>query len=130
MTFKDLNLKDQYSPESSELLGHFYIPTLGMATRYKRLAGFFSSTSLAAAAIGMKKFIRNGGKMQLVTSVVLSQQDKEAMENGLDPKEMSGDFLQELEGGLGEMEGEEGEEAQIEWNSMRLKQLLRLVKKL
>ena len=97
LTFKDLNLKDQYSPESEEMLSNFYIPALGVATKYKRLAGFFSSTSLAAAAIGMKEFIRNGGKMQMITSVVLSQQDKEAIEQGLDPKEMSGDFLKELE---------------------------------
>ena len=92
MTFKDLNLKYAYSPNSSDLIYDFYIPVLNVATRYKRLAGFFSSTTLAKAAEGMKEFVLKGGKMQLVTSVILSQQDKKAIEEGLEPKEMSGDF--------------------------------------
>ena len=98
MTFKDLNLKYAYSPNSSDLIYDFYIPVLNVATRYKRLAGFFSSTTLAKAAEGMKEFVLKGGKMQLVTSVILSQQDKKAIEEGLEPKEMSGDFQKDLEG--------------------------------
>ena len=83
MNFKDLNIKQFYDSDEDDILNGFYIPVLSNATKYDRLAGYFSSTSLAMSAKGMAEFIRNGGKMRLVTSMQLSERDRQAVEDGI-----------------------------------------------
>ena len=77
MTLKDLNLKASYDSDEDDILNDFYIPALSECVIYKRLAGFFTSSSFAIAAKGIAKFITNGGKIQLITNVVLSKEDYE-----------------------------------------------------
>lgn len=83
MTFVDLNLNNTYDSDEDNILEDFYIPVLSKSVRYNRLAGYFSSTTLAAAAQGMADFIKNCGKMKLVTSIRLSEQDQQAMLDGV-----------------------------------------------
>ena len=68
MSFKDLSLRDNYSTDSSGFipLRDFYIPVLAEAVTYDRLAGFFSSTSLAIASRGVAGLLRNGGRMRVI----------------------------------------------------------------
>jgi len=80
MNFKDLKLKKSYDSDSDDILKDFYIPVLSNAVSYKRLAGYFSSSSLAVAAKGIARFISHGGKMQLVTGAVLQKADIGAIE--------------------------------------------------
>lgn len=40
-----------------DILQDFYIPALSRATRYDRVAGYFTSTSLAAASQGFSRFV-------------------------------------------------------------------------
>ena len=88
MSFEDLNLKSAYDSDEDDILGGFYIPLISRATRYDRLTGYFSSTVLAMTAKGMASFIRNNGKMRLVTCVQLTEQDRKAIESGLtEPEE-------------------------------------------
>ena len=98
-SFKDLRLKSAYDSDEDDVLGDFYIPALAKSVRYDRLAGFFSSSTLAAAAKGMADFIENDGKMRLVTSVEISEEDKRAMEDGTSKpqKAIADAFLKELE---------------------------------
>jgi len=77
MSLKDISLKASYDSDEDNILSEFYIPALSEATTYKRLAGFFTSSSLAIAAKGIAKFIYNGGKIQLISNVVLSKEDYE-----------------------------------------------------
>ena len=58
----------------------FYEPVLAKAVLYDRIAGFFTSTSLAVAARGMAQFIQNGGVMRLITSPILSSEDYSVIE--------------------------------------------------
>lgn len=53
MSFRELDLNRSYSSDSDNVLNDFYIPVLDNAVSYDRLAGFFSSTSLAIAARGI-----------------------------------------------------------------------------
>jgi superfamily II DNA or RNA helicase len=78
-TLKDVALRDTYDSDSDDTLGEFFIPVLGAATKYHRLAGFFSSSVLAVAARGMSRFIRNGGKMELLCCARLTKRDVEAI---------------------------------------------------
>ena len=83
MGLKDLGLKAFYDSDSDDLLHDFYVPVLGEAVRYERLAGFFSSKVLASAARGIYRFILNGGEMKLITSAYLQQADIEAIRRGV-----------------------------------------------
>lgn len=83
MTLRDVDLRSTYDSDEDNILDDFYIPALANAVRYDRLAGYYSSSSLAASAIGMSAFIRNGGIMRLVTSVQITESDQQAIKEGL-----------------------------------------------
>ncbi len=75
----DLSIKKHYSSDNDDILNDFYIPVLQESIEYKRLAGFFSSSSLAVAARGIVGLIDNGGIMKLIMSPKLSEQDVKIM---------------------------------------------------
>lgn len=75
MNLRNLQLKKAYSSDQDSILHDFYIPALQQAHSYDRLAGFFSSSSLAIAARGIMGLIRNGGAMRLIVSPRLSRED-------------------------------------------------------
>jgi DNA phosphorothioation system restriction enzyme len=87
LNFKDLTVYDEYRSDRSDLIQDFYIPCLEKATIYSRAVGFFSSTSMAAAAQGITALIRAGGKMQLIASPYLSAEDADAIDRGLKQRE-------------------------------------------
>ncbi|ODV49942.1 superfamily II DNA or RNA helicase [Methanohalophilus euhalobius] len=72
---RSLNLKRAYSSDDDDLLNDFYIPVLEKSIEYNRLAGFFSSTSLAISARGVTGLIRNDGKMRIIVSPKINQAD-------------------------------------------------------
>lgn len=82
--FSNLPLKISYDSGTDNILRDFYIPVLSTANRYDRIAGFFSSSTLAIAARGMEAFIANGGIMRLVTCPRLSSNDIEALKRATD----------------------------------------------
>ena len=67
MGLGDLTFKKSYDSDTDDILRDFYVPTLSHSIAYKRLTGFFSSTSLAVAAKGIAGLIRNGGNIRLIT---------------------------------------------------------------
>jgi superfamily II DNA or RNA helicase len=85
MALRDINLKKSYDSDFDDILNQFYIPVLSNSFMYHRLAGFFSSTSLALAARGIARFIANDGHMKLICGAKLREKDvravKEAGEN-------------------------------------------------
>lgn len=78
--FRKLELKSSYETGEDDLLEEFYAPILKCAASYDRIAGFFSSSSLAVAARGIAEFIRNGGKMRLIACPRLEEEDVKVME--------------------------------------------------
>jgi superfamily II DNA or RNA helicase len=87
MSLKDLCLKNSYDSESDDILEDFYIPALTNVTNYKRLAGYFSSTTLAVSAMGMSEFIINGGHMSLICCARLNKDDVDAIKEGYNSPE-------------------------------------------
>lgn len=79
MSLQDLNLKTNYESGIDDLVEDFYIPVLEKAVEYNRIAGFFSSTSLAISARGIAGLINNKGKMRLIVSPRLSLEDLESI---------------------------------------------------
>lgn len=84
MSFRDLDIKSNYESGIGDIVQDFYEPVLADSVLYDRIAGFFTSTSLAVAARGMAKFIQNGGIMRLVTSPILSSEDIAIMQKVID----------------------------------------------
>jgi len=100
MPLKDLELKASYDSDEDDILRDFYIPALSESIVYKRIAGFFTSTSLAIAAKGLAKFILNNGKMQLITNVILSKEDYEKIKEVTEKpflEKVEKEFIESLE---------------------------------
>lgn len=74
-SFTELSIKSNYESGVDNIVSDFYEPILARSISYDRIAGFFSSSSLALVARGMGQFILNGGKMRLICSPILSKQD-------------------------------------------------------
>ena len=78
--FIELNLKSSYETGQDDLVEEFYVPVLRCAKSYDRIAGFFSSSSLAVAAKGIAGFINNHGIMRLIVCPRLDEKDAEVLE--------------------------------------------------
>lgn len=65
-----------------DMLHDFYIPALQLAVRYDRVAGYFRSTSLAAASQGFSSFVARKGKMRLIVGADLEPDDVKAILQG------------------------------------------------
>lgn len=77
MSFKHLDIQQCYESGTNDIVQEFYAPVLGQSVKYDRIAGFFSSSSLAVAARGMAEFIANKGQMRLICSPILHPDDYE-----------------------------------------------------
>jgi len=66
----------------ADILHDFYIPALSLSIRYDRMAGYFRSTSLAAASQGFSAFTATAGKMRLVVGADLNEEDIRAILKG------------------------------------------------
>src|SRR3989344_1925731 len=104
-SLRTIPLKKSYDSDEDDLLRDFYIPSLSVSIMYRRIAGFFSSTSFALAASGLAKFLHSQGRMQLILNVALREDDFKAMQEGMThPEEIVGkmmlDSLQSFENEL------------------------------
>ena len=84
LSLRDIPLKQWYDSDEDDILTDFLIPTLSNSIKYDRLVGFFSSSCLAVAARGILPFIKNQGKMRIITSPKFSQQDIIEIEKSVD----------------------------------------------
>ena len=75
MSFKDLEIKKEYRSLIDNIIKDFYCPVLEQSVLYKRAVGFFSSTALADISKGLSKLVDNGGKVELVASPYISNED-------------------------------------------------------
>ena len=66
----------------------FFSDCLCNATRFDLMLGFFSSSAISILANGFATFLYNGGKMRLIINDILTENDKNAIEKGIN-SEMS-----------------------------------------
>lgn len=99
MSLRNLTIQDEYRSDNCDIIRDFYVPCLENTIFYDRAVGFFSSTSMAAAARGITALIRASGKMRLVASPCLSQEDIDAIASGILQREelITNVILQELD---------------------------------
>ena len=108
MSLKDINIKQEYRSLSDDIINDFYIPFLSEATLYHRAFCFFSSSALIEITKGICRLIKNGGKIRLIASPRLSEEDIEAINNGLKKREtvIEEALLRTLESHLGDFQEE------------------------
>lgn len=87
MSLNDISIKPTYRTSEDDVINDFLVPALKNAIKYKRAAGFFSSTALVKLSQGIAGLIKNNGKMKLVVSPNLSEKDIEAIKKGYENKE-------------------------------------------
>ena len=88
MGLHDLEIKKEYRTLRDNLVQGFYIPLLSNASYYKRAVGFFSSSSLVELSKGIGVLAKNGGKIQIIASPYLSEQDINDIRAGYEAREI------------------------------------------
>lgn len=78
-SLSNLDLPRGMSSSKFNLMKDFYSPCLSRAIRFDRAAGYFSSAILALAPVAYSDFFQRGGKIRLVTSTQISQEDAGAV---------------------------------------------------
>src|ERR1043166_3368161 len=82
MDLTTINLKLKYRSSDSDVLSEFYVPCMSNSILYRRAVGYFTSNGLTLAARGVSRLCRNNGRMQLIASPHLSDDDIAAINNG------------------------------------------------
>ena len=99
MSFDDFNPKIGWDSDEDDILNDFYKPALERTVLYQRLAGYFSSTAFVLVLKEIIDFIKRDSRMQLVTSLNLSQQDIDTIEQSVENREkiLSQNLLEKLQ---------------------------------
>lgn len=82
MNLQQVDIKSEYRSLIDNVAKDFYIPLLQQAIKYERAVGFFSSSALVEISKGIAQFAENGGKIMLVASPFLSDNDINAIRKG------------------------------------------------
>ena len=86
MGLQNTPIKNEYRSLIDNVVQDFYLPLLKEATTYKRAVGFFSSSSLVEISKGIAAMASKGGKIQIVASPYLSDEDIEAIQKGYEER--------------------------------------------
>ena len=100
----DLNIKKSYISCGDENIARsFLVPALKHTKLYQRSVGFFSSSVLETILDGVVALARNGGKIQLIASPRLNEEDINAITLGYEKRDaiiqnaFTRDFVTEIE---------------------------------
>jgi superfamily II DNA or RNA helicase len=85
---RTLDLNDHYRSDEHDVVSGFFVPVLATATRYDRAVGYFSSSSLALYAYGLESFAERQGRMRLIASPALTEDDITDIQLGYDLREV------------------------------------------
>ncbi|MCK5023197.1 MAG: DEAD/DEAH box helicase family protein [Candidatus Aenigmarchaeota archaeon] len=99
MSFLDIAIDYSYETGHDDPVNEFYVPLLAESVRYDRIAGFFTSASLAVAARGIAGLLRNKGNMRIIACPRLDGKDANVIKNVVEnPEEyISKQLLKDLE---------------------------------
>ena len=86
MNLRKLKLDADYNKENSDVINEFYIPCMTESNSYDRITGYFSSTIYYICWDAINEFISNNGKMRIVCSPCLSEEDVSAIKEGYELK--------------------------------------------
>jgi len=103
MSLTELQLDMEYSSHRHDIVEELFNPCLSNTQLYRRATGYFTSSGLSVAARGIAHLVHSGGRIQLITSPSLSEEDIESLKNGVSRKSV---IKQSLERSLDDIEDE------------------------
>lgn len=84
MSLRSFYIKHSYDTSFDDNpYSEFFIPALTNSNTYWRYGGFFNSKNLALCAEGIQEFLKNDGKIRLVLSPNMAQEDIDAIKEGV-----------------------------------------------
>ena len=83
---KDIHLQEEYFTGDTDLVEAFYRPCLSEAVGYNRSVGYFRSSVFILIGPDIINFVKRGGKIRLVSSPYLTEDDIEAIDTGYENK--------------------------------------------
>lgn len=87
MGFTELPIALRYRSDSNNFPRDFLIPVLRKSRIYKRAVGYFSTSALIELSYGLFDFAKNGGRIQLICSPKLEEDDIDAIRFGYKTRE-------------------------------------------
>lgn len=85
---KNKDFLEEYRTGTNNFVDEFYKKAFKESTQYWRAVGYFRSSSLEAFGSTLQNFLQDGGKIKLITSVELTDDDSNAIEEGLSKQEV------------------------------------------
>ena len=82
MSLCDYDFKPAYSKTEDDIAREFYLPCMSNSIKYDRISGYFGSTIYIIAWDALKDFILAHGKMRIICSPYISDEDQAAMAEG------------------------------------------------
>lgn len=78
----NIDYKQTYNKIDDNIAKDFYLPSMANSVCYDRMSGYFGSTIFIIAWDALKDFVSNNGKMRLICSPILSDDDINAIHQG------------------------------------------------
>jgi len=89
----DLDLDAAYTTSRGSLIEGFYLPCLSVANYYDRAVGYFRSSLYVLVGVAMSDFALQGGRIRLICSPSLAEEDIEAIEKGISVRDKLDELL-------------------------------------
>ena len=83
---KDFSFLTAYNKAEHDIANQFYIPCMRCSIKYDRISGYFGSTIYIIAWDGLRDFIEHDGKIRLICSPYVSDEDALALSEGYSAK--------------------------------------------
>ena len=80
--FRDLKIDLVYETSTSDINNKLVIPLLSNSKLYRRGVGYFSASWIQLVSKGLLKIVENNGKIQLITSPKMSDEEWQAIRTG------------------------------------------------
>ena len=84
----DETFLEEYRTGTHNFVADFYKKAFSQSVEYCRAVGYFRSSSLEAFGATLQNFLKNSGKIKLITSVELTEADSNAIEEGMSRQEV------------------------------------------
>ena len=82
MSFRDLSIDLVYETSTSDINKKLMIPLLSCSRLYRRGVGYFSASWVQLVSYGLLQLVENDGKIQLITSPKMSDEEWNAIRTG------------------------------------------------
>ena len=82
MSLRNIDYKPDYNKTNCNIAEEFYLPSMNNSIMYDRISGYFGSTVYLIAWSSLKRFVENNGKIRVICSPCISDEDGKAIEEG------------------------------------------------